>query len=167
MTLPATRHLDALVAKHVVGLDDVRLGWAFGSDAQSLPTGDRSYYPRDYIYRAREPWGPDSGYERVPEYASDGNDMLGLIEHLARQGVALATASNNNDSGKAVVRVSDGKLNGYGRGDTIPEAVALAAMDLAERHARWDGDQSFDVRRELQRLEAEYQEAIKEGVKHA
>ena len=94
MTLPHTRHLDALVAKYVLKLEDVRLGWAFGSDAHPQWSSDRDYYGRDYIYRAREATETDAGYERVPDYASDGNAMLGLLRLLERQQTYIEDANS-------------------------------------------------------------------------
>jgi hypothetical protein len=159
MTLPHTRHLDALVATYVLKLEDVRLGWAFGSDAQPQWSSNRDYYGRDYIYRAREATETDAGYERVPDYASDGNAMLGLLRLLERQQTYIEDA---NSFQSTTVKLYSQKLGiiSRGTGDALPEAVGWASLDMLERHARWKGDQSFDVRRELQRLEDDYQEAI-------
>ena len=171
MTLPHTRHLDALVAKYVLKLEDVRLGWAFGSDAQPQWSSNRDYYGRDYIYRAREATETDAGYERVPDYASDGNAMLGLIDWHETRGVYTATQHCQDEHGRSK-HVSatniELRLRGIGRANTLPEAACWAYLDLETVVKRWDGDQSFDVRRELQRLEDAYQEAINQkGVEHA
>ena len=170
MTLPHTRHLDALVAKYVLKLEDVRLGWAFGSDAQPQWSSNRDYYGRDYIYRAREATETNAGYERVPDYASDGNAMLGLLRLLERQQTYIEDANSFQPERKTTVKLYSLKLGiiSRGTGDALPEAVGWASLDMLERHARWKGDQSFDVRRELQRLEDAYLEAINEkGVEHA
>jgi hypothetical protein len=167
MTLPNTRHLDALVAKYVLRLEDVRLGWAFSSDAQPQWSSDRDYYGRDYIYRAREATETDAGYKRVPDYASDGNAMLRLLRLLERQQTYIEDANSFQSTTVKLYSLKLGIIS-RGTGDALPEAVGWASLDMLERHARWKGDQSFDVRRELQRLEDAYQEAINQkGVEHA
>lgn len=170
MTLPHTRHLDALVAKYVLKLEDVRLGWAFGSDAQPQWSSDRDYYGRDYIYRAREATETGAGYERVPGYASDGNAMLGLESTLDQQDTWIVHADNWSSCGgdKRHIVLSTGIYKMTGGGLTFPLALVWASLNLTECVKRASGDQSFDVRRELQRLEDAYQEAINEkGVEHA
>ena len=183
MTLPHTRHLDALVATYVLKLEDVRLGiisyWYSncdcGHEAQKF-SRNASYHSasyRDYVYKAREPgrgnnsFSFDDGYERVPDYASDGNAMLGLLRLLERQQTYIEDANSFQPTTVKLYSLKLGIIS-RGTGDALPEAVGWASLDMLERHARWKGDQSFDVRRELQRLEDAYQEAINQkGVEHA
>lgn len=183
MTIPNTRHLDALVATYVLKLEDVRLGWIYhdqyGVSIQREKSDDDTRpYIRDYIYKAREPWAPldkschigDTGYEIVDNYASDGNAMLELLRLLERQQTYIEDANSFQPEYKTTVKLYSPKLGiiSRGTGDALPEAVGWASLDMLERHARWKGDQSFDVRRELQRLEDAYQEAINQkGVEHA
>jgi hypothetical protein len=156
MTLPLTRHLDALVAREVLQLPDVRLGWMVWDGEnwiawQSDP-GDTLFSPRrDYVYKAREATELDSGYERVPDFASDGNAMLRLIEKLERQGVTLTTIARLSPE-RYVVRFAD-RADGYsapwcgaGYGTSIPEAACWSLLDLATIWHRASGDQTFDLR---------------------
>lgn len=179
MTLPHTRHLDALVAKYVLKLEDVRLGWIIHDCEYERCYPDRPFWTkglpsaRDYVYLARHDAADATHgreYERLADYASDGNAMLGLLRLLERQQTYIEDANSFQPEYKTTVKLYSPKLGiiSRGTGDALPEAVGWAALDMLERHARWNGDQSFDIRRELQRLEDAYLGAINEkGVEHA
>jgi hypothetical protein len=157
-TIPNTRHLDALVAQHVAKLPDVRLGWLVWNDIEWIAVPeipdclDGCPRRREYVYNARGASGAfDSGWEPVPRYSTDGNDMLGLVESQEKQMVYVSMDYLFGERRTQAVDYTTGRC-GAGTAARIPESACRALANLVEERKRCDGDQHWEVRRELARL---------------
>lgn len=128
MTLEAGPELDALIAAHVMGLEDVRFGVIDQGQAYPEWSSELGSAARcAWVFRDCK---PDGGYEAVPAYSTDIAAAWTVVEKLIDEGHGVAIMSAGSGSRCAIDDPTG--IVGHRAHESVELAICLAALAAME-----------------------------------